>query len=227
MNLEQLLTDAPPIHGDMTHALIPQALRRIVDTVKPGDHTLETGSGHSTIAFALAGAVHTCIVPDPAEVQAIREYCDTHDVPLDKVTFYTEKSELVLPGLDLEPLDFVLIDGSHSFPQVFIDWFYVAEALKRGGTLLVDDIYVWTGRVLCDFLTEEPGWQADIELHGRSAVFTKVGDAGLNRVWTDQPYVARKTGFGGPVNKARQVISMVRHGQSRDVVEEIRSKVGR
>lgn len=62
MDLDQLLTDAPPIHGDITHALIPQALQRIVDIVKPGDHTIETGSGHSTIAFALSGAVHTCIV---------------------------------------------------------------------------------------------------------------------------------------------------------------------
>jgi hypothetical protein len=227
MDLDQLLTDAPPIHGDITHALIPQALQRIVDTVKPGDHTIETGSGHSTIAFALAGAVHTCIVPDQNEVDAIRAYCETHDVPLDTVTFHADKSELVLPALDLEPLDFALIDGSHSFPQVFIDWFYLADALKVGSTLIVDDIYVWTGRVLCDFLAAEPGWRAETELQGRSAVFVKTGDAGLNRMWLDQPYVARKTGFGKPLNKARQAVSMVRHGQAGDLVGELRRKAGR
>lgn len=227
MDLDTLLTDAPPIHGDMTHALIAPALERIVATVKPGDHTLETGSGHSTIAFALAGARHDCVVPDADEVAAIRRYCETHDVSLENVTFHVERSELVLPALDLEPLDVVLIDGSHSFPQVFIDWFYVADAMKAGATLVVDDIHVWTGRVLCDFLAAEPGWRAETELAGRTAVFTKVGDARLNAVWTEQPYVARKTGFGTARNKARQAWSMLRHGQARGLFAELRARAGR
>jgi hypothetical protein len=50
-------------------------------------------------------------------------------------------------NVELDPLDLVLVDGSHSFPQVFfIDWFYTAGALKIGGHLLVDDVHVWTGR---------------------------------------------------------------------------------
>lgn len=226
MNLDQLLTDAPPIHGDMTHALIPPALRRIAETVRPGMRTLETGSGHSTIAFALAGAEHICIVPSEDEIAAIRRYCDEHGVDLGRVTFHAQPSEHVLPALDPGPLDFVLIDGSHSFPQVFIDWFFVAEALREGATLMVDDTHVWTGRALRDFLAAEPGWQLETELLGRTAVVKKTAPADLNRVWFDQPYVARRTGFGRPLSKARQALSMLRHGQAGELAELVRRRGG-
>jgi hypothetical protein len=202
-------------------------LERIAATVKHGDRTIETGSGHSTIAFALAGAEHTCIVPDEAEIAAIRSYCLTHSVGLDRVTFYPALSEHVLPTLNPGPLDLALIDGSHSFPQVFIDWFYIAEPLRIGGTLIVDDTHVWTGRVLRNFLQNEPGWRLETELEGRTAVFTKIGDAGLNRVWDQQPYVAKRTGFGKPRSKARQVVSMVRHGQGGRLRDDLRRRLGR
>lgn len=224
MDLDQLLRDAPPIHGDMTHGLITPALRRVA-AVRPGERTLETGAGHSTIAFALAGAEHTCIVPDESEIAAIRSYCDRHEVSLEGVTFHAKASEHVLPDLGLEELDFVLIDGSHSFPQAFIDWFYVAGPLRVGGTLLVDDTHVWTGRVLRGFLAAEPEWNLDTELRGRTAVFTKLGEGGLDRVWYDQPYVARRTGFGKPLSKARQAVSMVRHGQGDVLLGELRSRL--
>lgn len=227
MDLAQLLDDAPPVHGDITHALIPQALERIASTIKPGHRTIETGSGHSTIAFALTGAEHTCIVPDQREVAAIRAYCDAHQVPLDRVSFRVGMSERVLPTLDLGPLDLALIDGSHSFPHVFIDWFYLAEHLKMGSTLIVDDTHLWTGRVLRDFLTAEPGWRLDTELQGRSAVFKKTAPTVLDRVWFEQPYVARRSGFGRPLNKARQAVSMVRHGQAGDLRREVQRKLRR
>ena len=211
----------------MTHGLIPQALERIAATVKPGDRTIETGSGHSTIAFALAGAEHTCIVPDEAEIAAIRSYCITQGIGLERVTFHAALSEDVLPVLNTGPLDLALIDGSHSFPQVFIDWFYIAEPLRVGGTLIVDDTHVWTGRVLRDFLQGEPGWRLEIEFEGRSAVFTKIGDAGLNRVWYQQPYVAKRTGFGKPLSKARQAVSMVRHGQAGLLRDDLRRRLDR
>jgi predicted O-methyltransferase YrrM len=226
MDIDQLLRDAPPIHGDMTHGLIPPALK-LVASVRRGQRTLETGAGHSTIAFALAGAKHTCIVPNESEIAAIKAYCAEHGISLATVTFHAEASERVLPTLELDRLDFVLIDGSHSFPQVFIDWFYVAEPLKVGGTLLVDDTHIWTGRVLRDFLEAEQGWRLETELQGRTAIIVKVDDAGLDRVWYDQPYVAKRTGFGKPLSKARQAVSMARHGQTGLLVEELRSRLSR
>ncbi len=80
----------------------------------------------------------------------------------------------MLPALDLGELDLVLIDGSHSFPQVFIDWFYVQEALKVGGAVIVDDVHVWTGRVLRDFLEAEPEWSLERRFQGRTVAIRKV-----------------------------------------------------
>jgi hypothetical protein len=225
MDIDQLLADKPVIHGDITHGLIPEAIEHIGRTVKPGDRTAETGAGHSTIAFALTGATHTCIVPDPDEIAAIKRYCEAEGISLDRVTFHADVSERVLPAIGLEELDLALLDGSHSFPQVFIDFFFMGSPLKPGGTLVVDDIHLWTGRVLRDFLVEEPGWDQVAELRGRTAVFLKTDAWDPNAVWYDQPYVAKRTGFGKPLNKARQVVSMARHGQSSVLAGELRRRL--
>ena len=219
MSLQQLLDDAPAIHGEaggddlITHGLLVGALEFIDRIVQPGSRTLETGSGYSTILFAMKGAQHTCIVPNQPEIDRILAYCEQQSIDTSNLTFQAKPSERVLPTLDTGPLDLVLIDGSHSFPQVFIDWFYIAEALQVGGHMLVDDVHLWTGRVLRDFLAAEPEWQIVDELGGRTAIVRKVGEVDPDRVWNEQPYVLTKTHLGAPT-MARQSVSMVRHGHA-------------
>jgi predicted O-methyltransferase YrrM len=222
MAVNDLLANNPAIHEPATHGLIPEALRLIERDVHSSHRTLETGSGFSTITFASTGAEHTCIVPDSGEVDRIRAYCRAQSIPVDRLSFRVEPSERVLPTLDIGPLDFVLLDGSHSFPQVFIDWFYLAEPLVKGGTLLVDDVHLWTGAVLRDFLRAEPGWEQVTELRGRTAVFSKTSPVDLQRVWYEQPYVRDKTQFGSLSNVGRQAVSMLRHGQGQTLVRTAR-----
>jgi predicted O-methyltransferase YrrM len=232
MTLDQLLSDAPALHGPpggtdlLTHGLLEEALRFIDRTIRAGDHTLETGSGYSTILFALRSAQHTCIVPQGQEVERIRAYCDERGISTDAVQFHLAPSEHVLPALDLEPLDLILVDGSHSFPQVFIDWFYTASALKIGGHLLVDDVHVWTGRVLRDFLLDEPEWAKIDELRGRTTIFRKDAEMDPDKLWTEQRYVKRKSYLGVPT-MARQSASMVRHGQGGELLRQIRTRLKR
>ena len=228
--LQTLLRDRPAIHGDdgadpMTHGLIEEGLELLDRVVQPGWRTLETGSGFSTILLASKGVEHACVVPNQPEVDRIRAYCEGAGIDTSRVAFHVQPSERVLPGLELGELDLVLIDGSHSFPQVFIDWFYTATALKRGGRLIVDDIHVWTGRVLRDFLAADPGWRIDDELGGRTAVLTKVGDVDPDQLWTEQPYVVAKSGLG-VTGKARMAASMLRHGHVRELAGHARSAVG-
>src|SRR4051812_19996956 len=180
--LQDVLADPPLVHewmstdGLMTHGLLPDALAYLEATVTPGQRTLETGSGLSTITFALRGAEHTCIVPDPAEPERIRAYCQRRGIDTGGLRFHVAPSERALPTLQLDPLDLVLIDGSHSFPQVFIDWLYVQTALKVGGTLIVDDVHIWTGKVLRDFLRSEPEWELEERWAGRTATFRKIAE---------------------------------------------------
>jgi hypothetical protein len=82
----------------------------------------------------------------------------------------------------------VLIDGSHAFPHVFIDYFYSARSLRVGGTIVVDDVHLWTGNVLRDFLNSEPEWAMVEQWDGRTVAFRKLAEL-QPRDWFDQPYV--------------------------------------
>jgi hypothetical protein len=68
---------------------------------------------------------------------------------------------------------------------------------------------VWTGRVLRDFLAQEPEWTKLDELRGRTAIFRKDAEIDPDELWTEQRYVMRKTGIGLPT-MARQSVSMIR-----------------
>jgi hypothetical protein len=224
--VDDLLADPPLVHGPegsnelLTHGLLENALRWLGSTVQPGDRTLETGSGLSTCVFAMRGARHTCIVPQQQEVDRLLEWCRAQGVATDDLDFRVDVSERVLPTLDTGPLDLVLIDGSHSFPQVFIDWFFVAERLKVGGYLIVDDVHVWTGRVLRGFLAAEPEWELEQEWSGRTVRFRKTAEVDPNRLWTDQPYVWKRT-RPGVVGRARMATAMIRSGEYREVVGRV------
>jgi len=221
VNLAGLLADPPLIHREddgspTVWGLLPEVLRFLEATVEAGHRTLETGSGLSTIVFAMQGAHHTCIVPNVAETERLLAYCRRVGVATDGLTFVTEPSERVLPGRELEALDLVLIDGSHSFPQAFIDWFYTSTALRVGGVVIVDDTYIWTGRVLRDFLLSEPEWELVEDWFGRAAAIRKTSSTDPDKVWTAQRYVAKRSLMGYRA-RARLAATMVRRGAFADL----------
>lgn len=74
--------------------------------------------------------------------------------------FFPQYSQRVLPEITgnnkLEKaLDMMLIDGGHAFPSPSIDWYYLADTVKEGGYLVVDDTQLITGEILKDFLCME------------------------------------------------------------------------
>lgn len=198
-SIAELIAEPPHIHGfkasgeEQRWGLAADSLRILAGLLQPGWHTLETGAGVSTILFALSGARHICISPAPQEHDRIREVCAEKGVSLDDVNFVPELSEVALPRLDLPELDVVLIDGSHAFPVVFVDFQYAAEKLRVGGYLLVDDTNLWTGEVLRDFLVAESAWELVSEVPLRTAIFRKVADPGPAWNWMAQPYVVSKS----------------------------------
>lgn len=228
--VDDLLANPPLVHrvGEtaLTHGLVPPALRFIEQTVKPGWRTLETGSGLSTIVFALLGAEHTTVVPAPEEVERIKAWCADQGVDTSRMTFHTKPSERVLPGAELGELDLVLIDGSHSFPHAFVDWFYTHSALKVGGWMIIDDIHVWTGKVLRDFLVAEPEWSLEHTWWGRTIAVRKVAETDPEKDWLEQPYVTKKTNWGG-LGRARIAAGMVRGGEWDELRKRARSAIGR
>jgi hypothetical protein len=202
VDLRALLRDAPAFHVDeglrpVSLQASPDVLATVDAAVRPGSRTLETGAGLSTVLFALRGAEHVCVTPAADEIDRIRAYCASNAIDLARVRIELGRSEAVLPRLELPELDLVLIDGGHGFPTPFVDWCYTADRLRIGGLLIVDDIHLWTGAVLRDFLAEEPGWTLRDEFPMRAVVFEKTAPTPALPEWFAQPYVARRTGARG------------------------------
>jgi predicted O-methyltransferase YrrM len=195
---DQLYARPPRIHTDGTGrvhgdwALSRESLGIIERLARPGDRTLETGAGLSTALLALLGADHTVVTPEVTEVRRLKAYCARHAIPTDRVRFEIGHSQDVLPVLAPGQLDLVVIDGSHSFPIPFLDWYFCAAHLREGGFVLIDDTQLWTGRVLQDFLAAESGWSHEYS-PDRAAVFRKVKAFDRTVSWVDQPYVTDRS----------------------------------
>jgi len=174
MLLERLLQDNPRFHmqdGSLTNSwsIQPDTLRYIYGLLPPEAKTLETGCGQSTVVFAIAGARHTCVMPDAGEAERVRQYCVRLGVA-NNVNFVIASSDKALPDVARIPsdLDFVLIDGAHGFPAPIIDWHYTAPKLKVGGVLAVDDYRMPSVHTLHSFLCGEDEWELMMVLQNTS-----------------------------------------------------------
>ena len=193
IDVEHLLTVPPRFHGSdaaTTDAwrLNDASLLFLESQLQNGMQTIETGAGVSTVVFALKGTRHVCVVPDRKVVRRIQRFCHAHGVSLRSVDFVVERSEFALPRLRTSGYDFALIDGRHGFPAPFLDWFYIANRLRQGGVVLLDDTWIWTGHVLAAFLDAMPGWRRCAALP-TSAAFLKECDGAQHAEWVDQPFV--------------------------------------
>lgn len=198
INLQDLIENPPLIHeessGQLTSwQLSDEVLNFIDENISKDSITLETGTGISTILFAIKSSHHTCINPNKKQVERIINYCKKHNINTDKIDFKLDVSEKVLPSLNIDHLDLILIDGSHAFPIPFIDWYYTYEKLKLGGKMIIDDTQLWTGWVLKKFLIFEPEWKFKKNSPPRSAIFTKVQKYENAKWYGQQPYIVKNS----------------------------------
>lgn len=245
MDLERLLRDPPALHLDRHGRAAPwrasdALLRALDDLVEDGSTTLETGAGVSTLVFALKRCHHTAVTPVAEEAERILAWCRAHDVPTDRLRFELGRSEEVLPRVPQEPLDLVLIDGAHGFPAPFVDWLYAGRRLRVGGTVLVDDTQIWTGRLLRDFLAAEPQWSIMRERRLEFVAARRVAEGPVGE-WGEQPYVLRRSFTPNSSSVARRAVGIavgvgrvaaavagrVRRGEWRALAGALRGRRGR
>jgi predicted O-methyltransferase YrrM len=176
-----------------------QACEEVLDFidlyVTKDSRTLETGAGISTILFAIKGSEHMCIAPGQGQFDRIQQYCRDRQISADRINFQCHYSEQILPQLNIQPLDLVLIDGCHGFPIPFIDWFYAASHLKKDGILIVDDTQLWTGEVLKEYLRSEPEWELVQDIAHRAVIFRKLQATIPTKEWDRQPYIQLAASF--------------------------------
>ncbi len=180
--IERLIEDNPDLQawGDGTPAnwsVPPDVLRFLGTHVRPGMTTLETGAGQTTVAFAVAGARHTCITISPDEAQRIRDCCARIGISTDHVGFIHESSDVALPRGDGIPdtPDLVFLDGAHRYPLPAVDFHYTESRLRVGGLLCVDDWRMPSVRNLHDFLMLEAEWEL-VGVPGTTSIFRRVAE---------------------------------------------------
>jgi hypothetical protein len=225
MDLKALLNDPPKVHeyGDqLIHWLLPRQVLDFMDThVNENSNTLETGCGLSTTVFAMKGGSHICITPSQEEVDRIRDYCERGGISLQRVDFHLGLSTNVFPKLAPVELDLGLIDGGHGFPTVFMDWYYIASWLKIGGTLIIDDLQIWTGHILKEFLLAEPEWKLVEVFENKTAIFVKEKSC---CPWNDfyrQRYVLQQSALlNGHESKFRKGLRLLRQGRILTLVKK-------
>lgn len=209
--------------GSAAWDIQPGVLALIEAHVRPGMTTLETGAGQSTLAFARAGAVHHAVTPSDDEAARIRAACAAANVPVEHLHFHLGYSQDVLPRLEPTPLDFALIDGGHGFPIPAVDFAYIAPRLRPGAVLVIDDVDLWTGAMIVDFLKAEPAF-AFMELQrGRTAVFHCRAPFTL-REWTNQRAVVAKSRFTQWRRKAVNGLSLLMAGRLHDLLGKVENE---
>src|SRR5262249_35693326 len=158
---------------------------------KPGLNTLETGAGLSTVIFAANGCQHTCVTPDKALADRIQDYCRSANISTSNVNFVIAKSSDIIHQLPRSEFDLILIDGCHGFPSIFVDFYYAAKLLKIGGTLIIDDMHIYTCQLAARFIQSDPGW--NVELKNRRVAFgIKISDT-IDNEWDIQRFVVRNS----------------------------------
>jgi len=225
MTLPQLIQDTPLIHNERTRtwAIDDDLAKFLHENLEPGHITLETGSGLSTLVIlGKRVAHHIAVSPVADELEVIRSFCLEHAIDPTPLNPIVARSQDFLPTAKLPSLDLVLIDGDHSFPIPFIDWFYTADKLKVGGWLIVDDTNIATGLLLADFMRADPKWQ-EVTRHpsGRFAIYKKTQHPIYDGNWENQPFLRDAY----PTGRAKLTRMPSRHRRPPGPVERTMTKI--
>lgn len=230
MDLKTLLNDPPKVNEIGNNKLVSWFLpRQVLDfidaNVNEHSNTLETGCGLSTIVFAMRGSSHICITPSQGEMDRVREYCQRSGIP-QRIDFQLGMSTDVFPKLTPVELDLALIDGGHGFPTVFMDWYYAASWLKIGGILIIDDLQIWTGHVLKEFLLAEAEWELVLLAHNKTAIFMKTKSCSPWNDFYSQPYVQQQSALLNlQETKFHKGLRLLRQGRPLTLLKKVARQV--
>lgn len=196
-----LLADLPKLHywdgaaqvGGLNEMLGERIIAEHARYDSP--RVVETGAGATTLLVCcLSPAALTSIAPNAELHDRILAEAAARAIGVDALRFLCEHSEVALPRLaaDGERFDIGLIDGSHNWPSVFVDFCYINMMLPTGGTLLVDDIQLYSVSQLYFLLRQQKEFEY-VALDGKLATFRKLVDRPFLPEWNDQPYITQNT----------------------------------
>ena len=156
-------------------------------------HSVETGSGASTLLFSHLSGHHTVFASDggSGSVTNVRRS------PLlrpNVVTFVEGPTQATLPQhLFTDKLQLILIDGPHGYPFPDLEYYYLYPHLAPGALLILDDIHIPTVHSLFQFLRRDAMFELD-QVVQTTAFFTRTSAPTFDPLgdgWWQQNYNSR------------------------------------
>lgn len=200
ITLNEYLDDLPLLHSWdggktwNTGGFDRETLQSLHPHMTEGAEILETGAGNSTIFFLFHKPKRlVSVAPDQGLFDRIHAYCDEHGIDRGRLQTEVECSEWVLPLMAKhERFDFILIDGCHGWPLVFVDFCYANAMLREGGILAIDDTQIHSVKELGRLLMQQPEFELLAQIE-KTALFRKSADVRMLPGWFGQPYIRRQS----------------------------------
>jgi hypothetical protein len=156
---------------------------------------IETGAGATTLLFCCLGAgALTSIAPNAELRDRILAEAGERNITIDRLRFLCERSEVALPRIaaDGDRFDVGLIDGSHNWPSVFVDFCYINMMMPAGGTLFLDDVHLYSVAQLYCLLRLQKEFEY-VALNSKLATFRKLVDRPFLPEWNGQPFISQNS----------------------------------
>lgn len=191
--LDELAAAAVNLHA--AGALNPRVLRAIVRHLSGVDveHSVETGSGASTLLFSRLSKDHTVFAVDGGGGSITR----VKSSPLfdaSATRFVEGPTQLTLPAYHFRnALQVALLDGPHAFPFPQLEYYYIYPHLSEGALLLLDDIHIRSVHDFFRFLKADAMFLL-IDVVERTAFFRRTAAPVFNPLgddWLHQGYSKR------------------------------------
>jgi hypothetical protein len=169
----------------------PRVLRAIARHLRDVDvqHSVETGSGSTTLLFSRLSKDHTVFAVDGGGyLTKVRA-----SVLLDPSTtrFIEGYTQITLPAYRFEQkIQVALLDGPHAFPFPALEYYYIHPHLCEGALLILDDIHIPSVHDFFRFLKADAMFRL-IEVVERTAFFQRTSSPLFNLVgddWEHQGY---------------------------------------
>jgi Methyltransferase domain len=172
-------------HGAGTvNAVTMRAIAKYIALAGPLKHTIETGSGRTTLLFSHMSPDHRVFALDAANsVSAVRSS------PLfksDGVTFVDGPTQLTMPTYNYpESIQVALIDGPHGYPFPDIEYYYLYPRIATGGILMVDDILIPTIHRMFEVIAADPMFDLLEVINSNLAIFRRTAAPAINPTGDD------------------------------------------
>jgi hypothetical protein len=141
------------------------------------EHSIETGTGKTTLLFSHISKHHLVFSVDPYDHRSVSTVKTSPLLNRDCVQFVNGPTQKTLPNFHFSfKVQAALIDGPHAWPFPDMEYYYIYQILDEGAVLIVDDIHIPSIRSMFNVIKADEMFML-LEVVGNTAFFQR----------TDQP----------------------------------------